>query len=127
MKTSASLLTLLATAVAAGCASGPQLRGAVVPIQGGAHQSVVTGPDNTTALRAFDDDAKATCGTQGVVKALNKPGKYSVVSQNTVTKGAEKIASSDDKKLDAGISVGLRYLGLESKDKVEVTTVFKCE
>lgn len=120
-------IALATAAVLAGCASSPRLNGAVLPMQGGTHQSVIAGPDAATALRAFDQDAKATCGTTGAIAALNKPGKYSVVSQNTVAKGGEQIASTDNKKVDAGVAVGLRYLGLDKQATVEVTTVFKCE
>lgn len=109
------------------CASGPRLTGAVTPQGGGNLQSIAKGADRTMALRNFDNDAKAYCGEAGAVPMLDKPGKYVVISQNVVDKKAQQIASSGDGKLDAGISVGMRYLGLEKQDSVEVTTIFKCE
>lgn len=39
----------------------------------------------------------------------------------------ERKLVSDNKMLDAGIAVGLRKFGLEEKDAVEVSTVFRCE
>jgi len=117
----AALLALTA------CASGPRLSGAVTPQTGGNLQSIVKATDKTQALRNFDNDAKAYCGTPGAIPALDKPGRYVVISQNVNEKKAEQILSSGDGKLDAGIAVGLRRFGLEKQDSVEVTTVFKCE
>lgn len=55
------------------------------------------------------------------------PAKYAVVSQTMVDKNGKEVKSSDNKMLDAGIAVGLKRLGLEPKDAVEITTVFRCE
>jgi hypothetical protein len=118
----AAALVLALTA----CASGPRLSGAVTPQAGGQLQSVVKGSDRTSALRNFDNDAKSYCGKPGAIPALATPGKYVVVSQNVVDKKADKISSGDG-KLDAGIAVGVRYLGMEKQDSVEVITIFKCE
>ena len=38
-----------------------------------------------------------------------------------------KEIKSANKNLDAGIAVGLRYFGLDAKDTVQSTTVFRCE
>lgn len=108
------------------CASGPRLAGAVTPQAGGNLQSIVKGPDRTMALRTFDNDAKAYCGTPGAIPALDKPGKYSVISQNVVDKKGDR-ANTGDGRIDAGVTAGMRYLGLEKQDSVEVTTIFKCE
>jgi len=110
----------------AACASGPRLVGAVTPQAGGTLQSIVKGADRTMALRSFDNDAKAYCGTPGAIPALDKPGKYVVVSQNVVDKQGDR-ANTGDGRIDAGVTAGMRYLGLEKKDSVEVTTVFRCE
>lgn len=121
-----SLGICCAAALLGGCASSKPI-GAVIPMQGGTHQSVVQSMDSTQAMKSFDHDAKLTCGTAGAIPALDKPGNYVVVSQNASAKGPGKIASSDDKRLDAGIAVGMRYLGLEGKESVELTTVFRCQ
>lgn len=114
------------TLTLAACASGPRLAGAVTPQAGGNLQSIVKGADRTMALRTFDNDAKAYCGTPGAIPALDKPGKYAVVLQNVVDKKGDK-PNTGDGKLDVGVTAGMRYLGLEKQDSVEVTTIFKCE
>ncbi|MBL8342683.1 MAG: hypothetical protein JNL30_14535 [Rubrivivax sp.] len=118
---------LAAAALAlAACASGPRLAGAVTPQPGGQLQSIVKGADRTQAMRKFDNDAKAYCGETGAIPALDKPGKYVVVSQNVVDKHGDK-PNTGDSRIDAGVTAGMRYLGLAKEDSVEVTTIFKCE
>jgi hypothetical protein len=127
-------LTLLATAaVIAGCATPPPTpSGAIVPMGGGIFKSSIKSSDASMALKTFTNDAEITCSTGGKPSPLPwvakpPPPKYAVISQNAVDKSGKEIKSSDNKKLDAGIAVGLRYIGLESKEAVEITTVFKCE
>jgi len=108
------------------CASRPQMAGVVTPMAGGQLQSVVKAADKTTAMRYFDGDAKIHCGTRGVIAAMDKAGRYVVVSQEVKEKSGQ-IASSGDSRIDAGIAVGIRHLGLERSDQVEVTTMFRCE
>lgn len=119
-------LAAVATLALTACASRPQFVGVVTPLAGGQLQSVVKATDKTTAMRHFDNDAKIHCGKRGVVAAMDTPGKYVVVSQEVKEKSGQ-IASSGDGRLDAGIAVGIRHLGLERADQVEVTTMFKCE
>jgi type IV pilus biogenesis protein CpaD/CtpE len=108
------------------CASRPQLQGAITPMAGGQLQSVVKAADKTTAMRHFDNDAKIHCGKRGVIAAMDTKGKYVVVTQEVKEKSGQ-VASSGDSRIDAGIAVGIRHLGLERSDQVEVTTMFKCE
>lgn len=132
--TRAKLMAVLAiTTLAAGCASTPERpRGAVVPMEGGRYQSAVKAGDPQAGLKTFTRDAELTC-TKGGAKsrmpweAKPEPGKYAVISQTVKSKDGKEIKSSDNKMLDAGIAVGLRRFGMESKDEVEVMTVFKCE
>lgn len=121
-----TLVTIIAFAsiALAGCATTPM--GAVVPMAGGTHQSVVKAGDKAAASRAMDHDAKLTCGTPGTVPMMNKDGKYIVVSQTEKAKDGKAI-EAENKNITAGIAVGLRYIGLESKDTFELTTVFKCQ
>jgi len=121
-----AILAAAASLALTACASGPRLTGAITPQVGGNLQSLAKGPDRTTALRNFDNDAKAYCGTPGAIPALDKPGKYAVISQNVVDKQGDK-PNTGDGRIDAGVTAGMRYLGLEKKESVEVTTVFKCE
>lgn len=117
---------LAATLLVAACASRPQLIGVVTPMVGGPSQSVVKATDKTTAMRHFDHDARIHCGKRGVIAAMDKAGKYVVVSQDVKEKSGQ-IAGSGDARIDAGIAVGIRHLGLERADQVEVTTVFSCQ
>jgi major membrane immunogen (membrane-anchored lipoprotein) len=122
----ARALALTAAVLLAGCASRAQLIGVVTPMADGQLQSVVKAADKTTALRHFDNDAKLHCGKRGFIAAMDTKGKYVVVSQDVKEKSG-KIGSSGDARIDAGIAVGIRRLGLERDDQVEVTTMFKCE
>jgi hypothetical protein len=61
-----------------------------------------------------------------MIAAMDTKGKYVVLTQEVKEKSGQ-IASSGDGRLDAGIAVGIRHLGLERSDQVEVTTKFKCE
>ncbi len=131
--TSNFLLISLAIGLLAGCATAPERpRGAIVPMEGGRYQSAVKSEDPASALKTFTNDAELTC-TKGGDKsrmpweAKPAPGKYAVISQTIKAKDGKEIKSSDNKMLDAGIAVGLRRFGLESKDAVEVMTIFKCE
>ncbi len=119
-------LTILALVAGLGACAAPQPRGAVLPMQGGIYQSVVKGPDQAMANKIFDSDAKLTCGSAGAVRVMDKPGKYVVLSQNGRDKDGKKV-EADSKTATAGLTVGLRYLGLESKDSYELTSTFKCE
>ncbi|KNZ32627.1 MAG: hypothetical protein AD742_10385 [Methylibium sp. NZG] len=131
--TSTKLIAVLTVAtLAAGCASTPERpRGAIVPLEGGRYQSAVKSADVQAGLKTFTSDAELTC-TKGGSKsrmpweAKPEPGKYAVISQTVKGKDGKEI-KSDNKLVDAGIAVGLRKFGLESKDEVEVMTVFKCE
>lgn len=76
-------------------------------------------------MKTFDHDAKLVCGTPGAVPMLNKDGRYEIVSQTERAKDGKEI-TTENKNVQAGIAVGLRYLGLEAKDTFELTTVFKC-
>ncbi len=132
-RASAMLTAAMTLALAAGCATAPpRPRGAIVPMEGGRYQSAVKAGDQQAALKTFTHDAEVTC-TKGETKqrmpweAQPAPAKYAVISQTVKDKEGKEIKSSDNKMLDAGIAVGLRRFGLESKDAVEVTTVFKCE
>ena len=131
--TPTTLAAVLSLSVLAGCATGPERpRGAVVPMEGGRYQSAVKAGDPQAALKTFTQDAELTC-TKGGAKsrmpweAKPDPGKYAVISQTVKSKDGKEIKPSDNKLVDAGIAVGLRRFGLESKDEVEVMTVFKCE
>jgi type IV pilus biogenesis protein CpaD/CtpE len=121
-----ALALALATALLAACASRPQMVGVVTPMASGQLQSVVKATDRTTALRYFDNDAKIHCGKRGAIAAMDTKGKYLVLSQDFKEKSGQ-IASSGDGRLDAGIAVGIRRLGLERDDQVEVATMFKCD
>lgn len=127
------LMSAFILATAAGCASAPaRPSGAIVPMEGGRHQSTVKSEDKAGALKTFSRDAELTC-TKGGDKsrmpweAKPDPGKYAVVSQNVVEKAAEKVKSTDNKMLDVGVSLGVKRLHMEGKDSVEITSVFKCE
>jgi hypothetical protein len=121
-KLSALALTF---ALLAGCAAtGPM--GAVVPLAGGEHRSVVNAGDLADANKIFDNDAKLTCGSGGSFPGMSRPGKYVMVSQTAKTKEGKEI-QTENKTVQAGIAVGLRYLGLEAKDAVTLETVFKCQ
>ncbi len=129
----ATLTTALTLGLVAGCATAPpRPRGAIVPMEGGRYQSAVKAGDQQAALKTFTHDAEVTC-TKGETKqrmpweAKPAPPKYAVISQSMKDKEGKKLESSDNKMLDAGISVFARKHGLESKDAIEVTTVFKCE
>lgn len=114
-----------------GCATAPQKPiGAVVPLEGGKYQSAIKAPDQSQALKVFTHDAELTC-TKGEpprnpFAAKPPAGKYIVLSQTAKDKDGKQI-KADNKTVEAGIAVGLRYLGLESKDAVEINTVFRCE
>ena len=119
--TTAATVAMLSGLVAlSGCATAP--RGAVLSLQGGQYQSVVKSSDRASASKVMDGDAKITCGGG----MFSKGGKYAVISQTIKEKDGKEIRT-DNKTTDAGIALGLRYMGLESKDAVELTTVFKCE
>lgn len=127
-----TVVATLTLAVLSGCASAPaRPQGAIVPLEGGRYQSAVKAEHQEAALKTFTRDAEITC-TKTPVKqrmpweAAPPPAKYAVISQEVKSKDGKDI-KSDNKMVDAGIAVGLRKLGLESKDAVEVTTVFKCE
>ncbi len=128
-----STLVIAATALAAGCATPPpRPTGAIVPMAGGQFQSAVTGADPQQTLTIFTRDAEITC-SKDEPKAFRMPwepppkrAKFSVVSQTMKYKDGKEI-KSDNKLLDAGIAVGLRKLGLEDKDSLQITTVFKCD
>jgi len=115
-----------------GCASAPPRPiGAVAPMVGGGFQSTVSGPDKASASKTFTHDADVTCRKGPPPSSLPwaaapEPGRFTLVSQTAKDKEGKKI-KSDDSKLDAGIAVGLRYMGLESKDSVELVSVFKCD
>jgi hypothetical protein len=111
---------LVCSALLTACASQ---MGAVVPLQGGTHQSVVKATDKPGAIRMFDNDAKLTCGGGGI---MAKAGKYAVISQTAKEKEAAGV-KTDNKTVDATIAVGLKYLRLQDSDTYELTTVFKCE
>ena len=130
-----SHFTLSALALASalgGCAtSPPRPTGAIVPLEGGRYQSSVQGLDGSQALKTFTRDAEITCAkpeqsARMPWDAKPAPARYVVLSQVSKTKDGKEI-KSDNKNLDAGIAVGLRYVGLEAKDSVEVVTVFRCE
>ena len=101
-------------------------------MEGGRYQSAVKAGDSQAALKTFTHDAEVTCA-KGETKprmpweAKPAPAKYTVVSQSVKDKEGKEIKSSDNKMLDAGVDVFTRKYGLQSKDAVEVTTVFKCE
>jgi hypothetical protein len=127
------LAAVLSYALLAGCASPPpRPSGAIVPMEGGRYQSAVKSGDSQAALKTFTRDAEITC-TKGETKtrmpweAQPAPPKYTVVTQTVKDKEGKEIKSSDNKMLDAGISIFTRKHGLESKDSVEVTTIFKCD
>lgn len=127
------LAAALCITLLAGCATPPpRPSGAIVPMEGGRYQSAVKAGDSQAALRTFTHDAELTCIKGGAKsrmpwEAKPDPGRYTVISQAVKAKDAKGIKSSDNKMLDAGIAVGIRHLGLEGKDEVEVMTVFKCE
>ncbi len=126
-----SIASFTALAIS-GCATpAPRPFGAVLPMEGGRYQSAIKSSDTAQALKHFTRDAEITCakgatGTRMPWDAKPAPAKYVVVSQTMKEKGGKEI-KSDNKMLDAGIAVGLRHLGLEAQDAVEVTTLFKCE
>lgn len=130
--THTSLTSLAALGLTlAGCATAPSHIGAVVPMEGGRYQSSITGGDPASAMKAFTHDAIITCDktpqkTRMPWESAPPPPKYVVLSQVMTDKDGKQI-KSDSKNLDAGIAVGLRYLGLESKDSVRATTIFRCE
>jgi hypothetical protein len=125
--------TALAIAtLAAGCASPPPRPiGAVLPMAGGSYQSTVKSSNPEQALKTFTHDAEVTCGDGKGSKprmpweAAPPPPKYVVVSQTMKDKDGKDIKSGNQ-MLDAGIAVGLRKFGMESKDSVTATTVFRC-
>lgn len=133
VRTTLLLVTLAAVAAAAGCASAPERPyGAVLPMAGGGFKSSVKSSDASSGLKTFTRDAEITCAKgpapsplPWVAKPL--PAKYAVVSQTVVDKNGKDVKSSDNKMLDAGIAVGLKHLGLEPKDAVEITTIFRCD
>ncbi len=49
------------------------------------------------------------------------------MTQTVKDKEGKEIKSSDNKMLDTGVALFSRKYGLESKDSVEVTTIFKCD
>lgn len=129
--TTLALAALGAAALLSACATTGPI-GAVLPLEGGRFQSSVNGLDQANALKAFTNDAELTCGggasAQKMPWQATKPAgpvKYAVVSQTLKSKDGKEI-KAENKNLEAGIAVGLRYIGLEAQDKVEVTTVFRC-
>ena len=131
---SLSLITLLLAATTlAGCASPPpRPQGAVVPMGGGSFKSSIKSSDASGGLRTFTRDAEITCAKGDAPSPLPwvakpPPAKYAVLSQTVADKNGKEVKSSDNKMMDAGIAVGLKRLGLEAQDAVEITTVFKCE
>jgi hypothetical protein len=117
---------LISAAMLGGCASKP-MNGAVIPMQGGGYQSVVKRVDKASAMWAFDQDAKVTCGKSSPIPALATPGKYSVVSQNASEKAgqAAKDIKTDNKALNAAIAI--KFPQRDTPGSYELTTVFKCE
>lgn len=115
----------LSIALLSGCATRSPT-GAVIALAGGEHRSVITSTDIAQASKTFDSDAKLTCGGSGGFPGMSKPGKYQVVSQTVKNKEGKEI-QADNKNLQAGIAVGLRYLGMDAKDSVTLETVFKCQ
>ncbi len=118
----------------AGCASPPpRPSGAITPLEGGRYQSNIKRGDAEGAYKTFARDAEITCDKTPPGKTYMPwetkpaPAKYAVISQKAVDKNAKEVKSSDNKMLDAGIAVGLKKFGLEGKDAVELTTIFKCE
>lgn len=127
-------LSLLATAVAiAGCATPPPTpSGAIVPMAGGNFKSSIRSSDTSMALKTFTRDAEITCSKGEKASPLPwvakpPPPKYTVISQTAVDKSGKEVKSSDNKMLDVGVAVGLKRLGLEPQEAVEITTVFKCD
>ncbi len=129
----ARLCGLAAIALSTGCATAPERpRGAVVPMEGGRYQSVVKSSDPQAALKTFTRDAEITCTktpttTRMPWEAKPAPAKYAVLSQSVKTKEGREISSTDNKMADAGIQLAMRRYGMEAKDEVQATTVFKCE
>ena len=128
LNTTATLTMMLSLAWLGGCATGPI--GAVLPLEGGQFQHSVTGGDPQDALKSFTHDAALTCGG-----GSGKPrmpweaapaANYVVVSQSIKDKDGKEIKAAN-KNVEAGIAVGLRYLGLDAKDTVQTTTVFRCK
>jgi hypothetical protein len=122
-----------AAATLSGCASAPPTpSGAILPMEGGRYQSTVRSSEEADAQRIAMRDAEITCNKTPPKaympwEAKPAPAKFMVVSQTTKNKEGKEIKSSDNKMMDAGIAVGLRKLGLEAKDSITVTTIFKCE
>jgi hypothetical protein len=135
MNNSVSQLLAVTTIVAlAGCATPPpRPSGAITPLEGGKYQSNIKRESAEGAYKTFANDAEITCDktppgkTYMPWESKPAPAKYTVISQKAVDKNAKEVKSSDNKMLDAGIAVGLKRFGLEGKDAVELTTIFKCE
>lgn len=128
----AALSAVSALALLAGCATtNPRPIGAIVPMEGGSYRSEVKSDSLAQATKAFVHDAELTCGGAEAPSRLpwaakTPPvAKYVVVSQTNKTTGGKEI-EAENKNVQAGIAAGLRYLRLESKESVEITTVFKC-
>ena len=123
--------TTIASALAllSGCAA-PGPAGAVLPLEGGRYQHSITGFDPEQALKALAADAGRTCSKDPQKKLMPwetaPAGRFVVLSQSMKDKDGKEIKSAN-KNLDAGIAVGLRYFGLDAKDTVQSTTVFRCE
>lgn len=128
-----TLALALSLTILAGCASPPpRPNGAILPLEGGRYQSNVKRENAEAAVKTFTHDAEITCAkpetkTRMPWEAAPPPAKYVVLSQKMVDKNAKEVKSSDNKMLDAGIAVGLKRFGLEGRDAVEITTIFKCE
>lgn len=121
--------TTLSLTLLSGCAT-PGPAGAVLPLEGGRYQHSISGYDPEQALKGLAADAGRTCAKEPQKKLMPwetaPTGRFVVLSQSMKDKDGKEIKSAN-KNLDAGIAVGLRYFGLDAKDTVQSTTVFRCE
>ena len=98
----------------------------------GAHGMVqlMAGADPEQALKGLAADAGRACAKEPQKKLMPwetaPAGRFVVLSQSMKDKDGKEIKSAN-KNLDAGIAVGLRYIGLEARDTVQSTTIFRCE
>lgn len=129
IKTQAAIAITASMCLLSGCAT-PGPAGAVLPLEGGRYQHSISGLDPEQALKGLAADAGRTCAKEPQKKLMpweTAPvGRFVVLSQSMKDKDGKEIKSAN-KNLDAGIAVGLRYFGLDAKDTVQSTTIFRCE
>jgi hypothetical protein len=113
-------LLFCACAALSACATKKvQLMGAVTPLADGSYKSFVKAQDEPSAMKMLTNDGNATCEREG--------GKrFVVVSQENAKKAAPDV-KTENKFLDAAVTLSSAGRGLRNEASFESATIFRCQ